>query len=75
MKHLQFWRIWTAGWGPRDWWRYLRREGFAVWIAFMLPRRMALWAFIRVYAHGCKGSPGEEYERIYRAWEQQDWTP
>lgn len=40
-----------------------------MWIAWALPRRIALWAFIRVYA--CDGqAPGPEYVRVYEAWEQ-----
>lgn len=46
------WRIWTRGWGIRDWWHWFSREGFWCWIAFRLPRKLAYWAFIRVHAAG-----------------------
>lgn len=36
-------------------------------IAWLLPRRIALWTFIRVYAAG--GDIGPDYERCYKAWE------
>lgn len=64
------WRLWTPGWGLRDWWYWFSREGLPAWVAFHLPRRVALWAFIRVYA--ADGSaPGEEYRRVHDAWEAQ----
>ncbi len=62
------WRIWTRGWGVRAWWYWFRNEGFPIWFARALPRRLALWVFIRVYA--CDGeAPGPEYSRVYKAWE------
>lgn len=63
------WRIWTRGWGPRAWWFWFSTEGLPMWIAWKLPKRIALWAFIRVYAKDGQ-SPGPEYERVYNAWEQ-----
>jgi hypothetical protein len=39
-----------------------------MWIAWRLPHRVALWAFIRVYAKDGQ-SPGPEYSRVYDAWE------
>ena len=68
MKQLQFWRIWTRGWGPRDWWAYVRREGFAFWLACHLPRKVAYWAFIRVVASTGDG-PGPDFDRIAKHWE------
>lgn len=64
------WFHWRHGW---YWWhveRHLRRDAIEQRIAFLLPRRIALWAFIRVYAHGVD-APGEEYARIYDAWEKR----
>jgi len=43
-------------------------EGFPMFIAWSLPRRVALWTFIRVYAAD-GGNPGPDYERVYKAWE------
>ena len=37
-------------------------------IAWALPRRVAMFAFIRVYAADGQ-APGPQYERVYRAWE------
>lgn len=65
------WRIWTRGWGLKSWWLWFRIEGFPLWIAWHLPKRVALWAFIRVYAHSTD-SPGSEYQRVYDAWGIKD---
>lgn len=62
------WRIWTRGFGPRDWWHWFREQGFPMWVAWRLPHRIALWAFIRVYAKGFAGTPGADYQRVYEAW-------
>lgn len=40
----------------------------ADWAAWRLPKRIALWAFIRVYAKDGH-SPGPDYKRVYDAWE------
>lgn len=62
------WRIWTKGWGPRYWWYWFKDEGFPMWVAWRIPKRIALWTFIRVY--GASGiSPGEEYKKAYNNWE------
>lgn len=63
------WRLWTRGWGPKDWWYWFRRDGFPMWVAFRLPKRIALWTFIRVYAKDCE-SPGPEFKRAHDAWEK-----
>lgn len=66
---MRLWMIWTRGWGPRAWWYWVTNEGFPMFIAWRVPRRIALWTFIRVYA--CDGQgPGPEYERVYKAWER-----
>jgi hypothetical protein len=62
------WRLWTRGWGPRAWWHWFSTEGFPIWVAWKIPKRIALWVFIRVYAHGCPDAPGEEFKRVYDAW-------
>lgn len=62
------WRLWTRGWGPRAWWFWWTTEGLPMAIAWALPRRVALWAFVRVYAADGE-APGPEYERAYKAWE------
>jgi hypothetical protein len=69
VQHFQFWRIWTDGWGPRDWARWTWREALPMWVAWHLPHKVALWAFIRVYAKDGQ-SPGPEYSRVYDAWEK-----
>jgi len=40
------------------------------WIAMRLPRKVALFAFIRVYA--VLGTCGPEYDAAYKAWERRD---
>jgi len=61
------WRLWTRGWGPRDWWYWVRREGFPMWVAWCIPRSIAYWVFIRVYA--AAGDAGADYDRVCKAWE------
>lgn len=61
------WRLWTRGWGVRAWWFWWRTEGFPIWVAWRLPRRVALWAFIRVYANSHQ-SPGPEYALAHDVW-------
>ena len=65
------WRLWTRGWGPRAWWYWFSEYGFPMWVAWKVPRKIALWTFIRVYALDGQG-PGEEYRRVYDAWVKQD---
>lgn len=65
------WRFWTSGWGPRAWWYWFSNEGFPLWFARHLPKRLALWTFIVVYAHGCPDAPGAEYKQVYDAWTNQ----
>lgn len=61
------WRLWTPGWGLRDWWYWFTRKGLPLWAARHLPARIALWAFILVYAHDGQ-SPGPDYSPKYAAW-------
>ena len=70
IQHFQFWQIWTPGWGPRAWAHNFWHDKLPMWVAWMLPRKVALWAFIRVYALD-GNCPGEEYRRVYAAWEAQ----
>jgi len=63
------WRLWTRGWGPRDWWFWFTRTAVPMWIAWRIPRYIAMWVFIRVYScDGC--SPGPEYTRVMQAWDR-----
>lgn len=59
------------GWIRREWWwrvsRHCRRDDVERRIAMRLPRNIALWCFIRVYAAGVD-SPGPDYAQIYDAW-------
>jgi hypothetical protein len=66
------WRFWTRGWGPRSWWMWFRDEGFPMWVAWRLPKRVALWTFIRVYAKDPNQSPGSDYARVYKTWIADD---
>lgn len=65
------WRLWTPGWGIKAWWYWFVHEGFPMWIAWKLPKRVALWTFIRVYTKDGQ-SPGPEYIRVYDAWGVKD---
>ena len=61
------WRLWTRGWGPKAWWDWFKNEGFPMWIAWRIPKNIALWTFIRVYSKDGL-APGEDYSRVYNAW-------
>ncbi len=61
------WRLWTRGWGVRSWVWWVK-DATPRKIAFWLPRKVALWAFIRVYS-ACEQDPGPEYTRAYKYWE------
>lgn len=61
------WRLWTRGFGPRDWWHWFK-EQVPMKLAFCLPRRVAYWAFIRVYARD-GNAPGPEFKRVCDRWE------
>lgn len=63
------WRIWTKGWGPRDWWFWFKREGFPMWAAWRIPRPIALWVFVRVMAATGDSPDRITYESAYKAWE------
>jgi hypothetical protein len=63
------WRLWAKGWGVRAW-AYWVHETWPLWVARMLPHRVALWAFIVVTANWEQG-PGSDYNHIYDAWENQ----
>lgn len=54
--------------------RAMIRRGveWLVWqAAYLLPRRVALITFVRVYAETME-APGPDYERVYRCWEAND---
>jgi hypothetical protein len=40
-------------------------------MAVHVPKRIALWTFIRVYGHDGQ-APGPEYRRAYQAWGIKD---
>ena len=63
------WRLWTRGWGPRDWWYWFVHDGFPMWVAWALPRRIALWTFIRVMAATGDNPDNITYKSAYDAWE------
>ena len=68
MVNFQVWQIWTKGWGPRAWWYGFIHEKLPMAFAWALPRAIAYWAFIRVYAADGEG-PGTEFDRVCKAWE------
>lgn len=61
------WRLWTRGWGFHSWVYWLKEE-VPRRIAFNLPDRVLLWAFIYVYSYGIRDCPGEEYKQVFDAW-------
>lgn len=61
------WRLWTPGWYLSGWWDWVK-EATPRQLAFWLPRKVAYWAFIRVYGLSGNG-PGEDFARICRLWE------
>ena len=64
------WRLWTNGWGVRAWWFWFTTEGFPMWVAWALPRRIALWAFVRVSAATGDSPDQITYAKCYAAWER-----
>lgn len=48
-------------------WLETRPDVWAWWLAWKLPRKVALYAFVRVY--GVLGDCGPDYEYAYKAWE------
>ena len=65
------WRLWTKGWGIHSWWYWFTHEGFPIWVAWHIPKRIALWTFVRVYSTGNE-SPGPEYLRAHDVWGIKD---
>ena len=61
MIHLKY--LW---WDFRGWLRRLP-EKLAWKAAWMLPRKVALFAFVRVY--GAWGHCGPDFEPVYKTWE------
>lgn len=62
------WFKFRHGW---FWWHVERRlQPDRLWqkAAWLLPRKLALWAYIRVYSASCE-SPSDEYGHTYHAWE------
>lgn len=65
-------------WRAHAWRHYLRygqwKERLAIWIAWRLPKRIVLWAMIRVAAHATTGRWGNEhpgnvdYRKMHDRW-------
>lgn len=55
------WRLWTRGWGPRDWWFWFRREGFPMWVACHAPKRIVYWCAILVATYEPKELSPEDF--------------
>ena len=54
-------------WDLRYWWhRAIERTQWK--IAWLIPRKIALYVFVRVYA--VTGDCGPDYDRVYKAWER-----
>lgn len=64
MNYLRF-RIYMFSASVQRWWT----DTLPMKCAWWLPRKVALWAFIRVYS--CTGdAPGPDYGNAYDAWEK-----
>ena len=59
------WRLWTRGFGVRDWWYWFRTQGFPMWMAFHVPRWLAYWCFIRVHE---ASEAHWSFDAVARAW-------
>lgn len=58
---MRFWYYWHIQ-------RHLTVDAVQWRLAWWVPRKIALYVFIRVYA--CTGDgPDDSYSRIYKAWE------
>lgn len=64
MKRIGF-HLWLAQVRLHHWWH----DVLPWWIAWKLPPRVALFAFVRVY--GIIGDIGPDYRTIYRMWEEK----
>ncbi len=64
------WRIWTKGWGPRAWWYWFRHEAFPLWCAFHVPRWLAYWCTIRVFAASGENPDFIKWSDAMKAWER-----
>jgi hypothetical protein len=65
--------VWQRVLIRNDWWLYPILRWWRDWpmrIAWWLPRDIALWAFIRVYAADGDG-PGPDYAAKYDYWVRQ----
>ena len=57
------WRLWTKGFGPRDWWFWFSREGFPLWVAVHLPPRIVYWCTVRVGTYEPEELSPEDFEK------------
>lgn len=64
------WRLWTRGWYLSGWWEWVK-QSMPMWIAFRLPKNVAYWAFVRVYANSGI-APGPEYKQVFEAWRTKE---
>lgn len=68
---MRSWLWWHCYFWPR-----LRfnetRDKFYRWLAWKLPRQLAMWAYVRVYTYATPNiGPSEEYAIVATCWEQQ----
>lgn len=66
-EYCRWWDVGYRWFCVRLWFRE-RPDKIAWWLANKLPRQVALYAFVRVYA-ACSDAPVPEYARVYQAWE------
>lgn len=56
-------------WWMTVWWFRRLPNKFIWWVAWKLPRKVALYAFVRVYGVIGDIGPGNDYARAYKLWE------
>ena len=59
-------------WIRGEWWWHISRhcnmDSLRWKLAWMIPRKIALYVFVRVYS-ATSDIPGPDYERCYKGWE------
>ena len=57
----------------RRYWALHKLDRWALAASYYLPRRVALWAFVRVANEGCRGAPfGQNIMEIMERWDSRD---
>jgi len=67
IREFAWWHVGYQWFRLRVWWHGLPNR-IAWRCAWLLPRQVALFAFVRVYS--TLGDIGPDYEPVYKAWER-----